>query len=158
MSVRKTLIAAFAVLLAGIGGFWWYAGIHGASASGIDITDARLVQTGSDVYAANCAACHGSVLEGQTPNWRARFPDGSFPAPPHDETGHTWHHPDWQLFEVTKNGRPELEGREQMSRMPAFGDKLSDDDIWAVLSYIKSRWPKQVQRRHDMINERVPKR
>ena len=26
------------------------------------------------------------------------------------------------------------------SDMPAFGDRLSDDEIWAVLAFIKSRW------------------
>ena len=53
----------------------------------------RIVQ-GKTVYTANCAACHGANLEGQA-NWRERLDNGRLPAPPHDKTGHTWHHPDW---------------------------------------------------------------
>ena len=31
------------------------------------------------------------------------------PAPPHNETGHTWHHPDEMLFAITKYGREGLD-------------------------------------------------
>ena len=51
-----------------------------------------VVALGEQVYAQNCAACHGAKLEGQA-NWRQRGFNGYMPAPPHDETGHTWHHP-----------------------------------------------------------------
>ena len=67
--------------------------------------DAEVVALGETVYAAQCAACHGASLEGQ-PNWRERGADGRLPAPPHDATGHTWHHPDAVLFELTKHGLP----------------------------------------------------
>ena len=39
--------------------------------------------------------------------------------------------------------------------MPGFEDKLSDADIWAVLSYIKSTWPDAVRQRHDELNRRA---
>ncbi len=58
---------------------------------------------GQVIYAEDCASCHGVNLEGQE-NWRAPTPDGIFPAPPHDTTGHTWHHDDTMLFEYTKFG------------------------------------------------------
>ncbi len=29
--------------------------------------------------------------------------------------------------------------------MPAFADQLSDREIWAVLAFIKSRWPADIQ-------------
>ena len=62
-----------------------------------------LKNAGKLVYGTNCAGCHGAKLEGQA-NWQIRSADGYLPAPPHDETGHTWHHPDKMLFEFTKYG------------------------------------------------------
>jgi len=103
--------------------------------------DAGQVAAGAKLYAEHCAACHGARLEGQ-PNWRQRLPNGRMPAPPHDESGHTWHHTDEVLFGITKYGlvpgKYALPGYE--SDMPAFGSKLSDDDIRAVLAFIASHW------------------
>ena len=63
------------------------------------------------------------------------------PAPPHDESGHTWHHPDNVLFAITKNGLvPPYAPSGYESDMPAFRGRLSDDEIWAVLAFIKSQW------------------
>ncbi len=108
----------------------------------IDPTDGMRVAAGKRIYDARCAACHGAKLEGQ-PNWRERLPSGRMPAPPHDASGHTWHHPDAVLFGIVKEGLvpgkfapPRYE-----SDMPAFGATLSDDDIRAVLAFIKSTWP-----------------
>src|SRR4051812_48817691 len=58
-----------------------------------DPHDSGLVDRGKIVYAQHCASCHGANLEGQ-PDWQHRMPNGRWPAPPHDATGHTWHHPD----------------------------------------------------------------
>ena len=103
--------------------------------------DAAQVARGGEVYAVHCAGCHGAKLEGQ-PNWRKRADDGRLPAPPHDDSGHTWHHPDAQLFELTKRGPAGLvPGYE--SDMPAFRETLSDQEIDAVLSFIKSTWPER---------------
>ena len=109
-----------------------------------DASDPELVARGSVVYAESCASCHGVNLEGQ-PNWRQRKTDGTLPAPPHDETGHTWHHSDVQLFEVTKRGTEAVAGEGYKSDMRGFADELDDADIWAVLAYIKSRWPADIQ-------------
>ena len=63
------------------------------------------------------------------------------PAPPHDESGHTWHHADGVLFAITKRGLvPPHAPVGYESDMPAFGGKLSDEEIWAVLAFIKSHW------------------
>jgi mono/diheme cytochrome c family protein len=101
------------------------------------------VAAGKAVYAQNCAVCHGVNLEGQK-DWRIRKPDGKLPAPPHDASGHTWHHSDQQLFEITKNSLKNIVP-DYESDMPAFKDVLSDDQIAAVLAYIKSTWPQQIQ-------------
>jgi mono/diheme cytochrome c family protein len=102
---------------------------------------------GEKLYARECASCHGASLEGQ-PDWRKRLPNGRFPAPPHDASGHTWHHPDEVLFGITKHGLvPPYAPAGYESDMPAFGGKLSDPQIRAVLAYIESRWPSEVRKR-----------
>ncbi len=109
---------------------------------------------GRALYGENCAACHGAELEGE-PNWRQRKPDGLLPAPPHDETGHTWHHPDRQLFEITKRGTAALVGSNYRTAMGPFGEVLSDDEIRAVLAYIKSHWPENIRTRQAEISARA---
>jgi mono/diheme cytochrome c family protein len=105
-----------------------------------DPRNAELVSRGEKVYAAQCASCHGVKLEGQ-PDWRQRLPNGRLPAPPHDESGHTWHHRDSVLFAITKNGMvPPSAPAGYESDMPGFGGRLSDDEIWASLAYVKSHW------------------
>lgn len=111
----------------------------------IDPADQQLVMQGRAVYTNFCAACHGAALEGQ-PNWRQRQSNGRLPAPPHDKTGHTWHHPDDMLFDMVKNGL--VPGRTAppgyKSDMPAYRDLLTDEEIVAVIAYIKSSWPAEV--------------
>ncbi|MGQ0509991.1 MAG: c-type cytochrome [Betaproteobacteria bacterium] len=109
-----------------------------------DPANAPVVAQGAKVYAEHCAACHGANLEGQ-PRWRERLPNGRLPAPPHDETGHTWHHPDRVLFAITQEGlAPPYAPKGYESDMPAFRSRLSDGEAWAVLAYIKSRWRTEV--------------
>ena len=146
----KIVWLAGAAVLTIVAGIWAWPSPSGGPAK-IDIENAAHVAYGNTLYAQQCASCHGRNLEGQTPNWRQRLPDGSIPAPPHDASGHTWHHPDQMLFEVTKFGRAK---QGITSNMPGFQNVLSDRQIWAVLSYIKSTWPAGVRRRHDSINRR----
>ena len=95
---------------------------------------------GAKLYAQHCASCHGARLEGQ-PDWRRRLPSGRMPAPPHDESGHTWHHPDEVLFGITKQGLvPPYAPPGYQSDMPGFANVLSDEEIRAVLAYIASHW------------------
>lgn len=114
--------------------------------------DGLVVDLGKAIYQANCAACHGVNLEGQE-NWTVRDDNGYMPAPPHDESGHTWHHPDQYLFEMTKYGIEALIGRSYPNNMPIYEGVLTDEEIVAVLSYIKSTWSDEVQGVHDTINE-----
>ena len=116
--------------------------------------DRAVVDVGKAIYAENCASCHGVVLEGQA-NWRQRDAEGYLPAPPHDERGHTWHHPDSYLFLMTKYGIEEMIGKSYPNNMPVFEDKLTDDEIIAALSYIKSTWSGRIQLKHDQINARA---
>ena len=107
--------------------------------TGVDEAATADLSRGKQLYDMHCAACHGASLEGQ-PRWRERLPSGRLPAPPHDASGHTWHHPDRVLFEITKNGMARYAPPGYASDMPAFADRLADEDIRAVLAYIKSTW------------------
>ena len=146
--MRKKNIAIVTVagtaLLAGAF-LYFRTGDNPSAAAFIDPSDQTLVALGKGIYATHCAACHGAKLEGQ-PEWRKRLPNGRLPAPPHDETGHTWHHPDEVLIDIVKNGlvpgRTAPDGYQ--SDMPAYKQVLSDTEIAAVLAYIKSTWPAEI--------------
>ncbi|MEM6986150.1 MAG: c-type cytochrome [Pseudomonadota bacterium] len=108
----------------------------------------RDLRVGQSLYTQHCAVCHGAALQGQ-PDWRVRNPDGTLPAPPHDETGHTWHHENGYLFTYTKYGGTAVMARmalqDMRSGMPAFGSVLPDEAIWAVLAFIQSTWPEDIK-------------
>ena len=124
--------------------------------SATQTSSANSANSGKTLYMQHCASCHGPNLEGQ-PNWRNRMANGRLPAPPHDETGHTWHHPDKVLFGIVKFGVvPPYAPDNYQSDMPAFRDKLSDEQINAILNYIKGTWPKDIQDQQRQINENAP--
>ena len=157
MNVRPLALGAaglFALLLAATGGYFFYAkNLHETpKLHTLRPADPQVLRVGALIYAQQCAACHGAKGEGQ-PNWRDQGPDGLLPAPPHDPSGHTWHHPDEQLFAITKHGLAKLIAQpDYRTAMPIYEGVLSDGEIVAVLSWIKAQWPPDVQRRHDEIN------
>lgn len=104
---------------------------------------ARDLQRGRAVYVEHCAACHGARLEGQ-PDWQVRGPDGLLPAPPHDASGHTWHHGDDTLFRIVRDGMAALVPGYRTT-MPAYAGVLSDAEIRDVLAWIRSTWPPRLQ-------------
>ena len=116
--------------------------------------DPEVIALGQDIYLDQCAACHGARLQGQ-PNWRMPGADGLLPAPPHDATGHTWHHDDETLFILTKYGLAGLMENPPPSGMPVYDNVLSDEEIIAVLSFIKSTWPDDLRDYHDGLNART---
>ena len=146
------LIILCAVIVAAAAGWFYYA----QSDDGIwaDPSNPELVMIGQGAYAARCASCHGKNLQGE-PNWRQRRPDKTLPAPPHDRTGHSWHHPDKTLFDITKKGGQHNASPGFVSRMPGFENIMSDKEIHAVLAYIKSRWPAEIRERQAGINSRA---
>ena len=155
VKLMTLLLFAAGVLLVG-GIIFYFSSTLDKTEAGIRLQhkDHAVVNLGKAIYAENCASCHGVVLEGQA-NWRQRDAEGYLPAPPHDETGHTWHHPDPYLFLITKYGIEEMIGKSYPNNMPVFEDKLTDDEIIAALSYIKSTWPSRIQLKHDQINARA---
>lgn len=117
--------------------------------------DPFALMEGQGIYKAECAACHGAKLEGQA-NWQTRRPDGKLPAPPHDATGHTWHHPRDQLAAIVKFGMvPPNAPPGYVSDMPAYEGKLTDAQIDNVLAWIESQWPQEIlKRRAEMLKHR----
>ncbi|MCR9089704.1 MAG: cytochrome c [Rhodobacteraceae bacterium] len=97
---------------------------------------------GAEIYAEACAVCHGTALEGQ-PNWRSPGPDGRLLAPPHDATGHTWHHADRVLLDITRRGTAVVVGGGYESNMPGFGETYSDQELRDTLEWIKTHWPER---------------
>jgi len=132
-----TLAGLFALIA--VAAAWWWLGRE----CRIDQHDRSLVARGQPIYEQHCASCHGRDFKGQ-PDLKSRNERGRLPAPPHDETGHTWHHDDDVLFEVTKFGMAKHAPPGYQSDMPGFGDRLSDEEIVAALAYIKSRWPEAI--------------
>lgn len=122
----------------------------------LERADPATLALGRKVYDAHCAACHGKDLEGE-PNWRERKASGRMPAPPHDDGGHTWHHPDAVLFGITKEGL--VPGKYAppgyASDMPGFAGVLSDDEMWAVLAFIASRWSDRARQHQAMVTRRA---
>jgi mono/diheme cytochrome c family protein len=104
--------------------------------------DAQVLLRGAEVYAAECAGCHGARLEGQAAPARpgmAGVPV-SPPAPPLGASGHAWRHSDAELADIVAHGTPAAAAGGAPG-MPAFAGRLGPDEIGAVLAHLKSRWP-----------------
>lgn len=113
--------------------------------------DPERVALGETVYLTKCARCHGIDLEGE-PDWETQRADGTWPAPPQDETGHAFEHADFDLFEYVKYGGARFARPGDRSNMPAYGDELSTAEIWAVIAYIKSQWPEDIRKQQETRN------
>lgn len=164
------LVAAVVVSAVAVPVLWRYAGVGERPAAGtafttqpgvfaseplhIDAGNSGLVALGRTVYAAHCAACHGAEREGE-PDWRTRKKDGTLPAPPHDETGHTWHHSDALLFAITKSGGQAVAPAGFRSGMPGFAGTLTDREIAASIAFVKSQWPRQIRQRQEFISRQA---
>jgi mono/diheme cytochrome c family protein len=111
--------------------------------------DFAQVVRGGRLYQQNCAECHGVNGEG-APNWRQRDPDGMFPAPPLNGSGHAWHHPKRMLQYVIANGSPGGQGR-----MPAWKGKLTEAEIDDIIAWFMSKWPDEVYQSWYLTDQRA---
>ena len=157
--MNKTLILATvvsALLASGLGAAYYLTGTTDPFL--LKPSDRKIVALGKNIYRENCASCHGDNLQGEA-NWQTPDTEGYLPAPPHDETGHTWHHTDDVLFGLTKFGIAKSANLENhKSNMPAYEEILSDEEIIAVLSFIKSTWPDEVKKVHNERNQIIAER
>lgn len=159
---KAIVFLALAAAASGAAWLWWSAMPRSNGAQAVqalasapwlaDANNRNQVDWGRETYARACASCHGANLEGQ-PGWKAKLPDGRYPAPPHDQSGHTWHHPDHVLFGITKFGGQAAAPAGFVSGMPAFKDTLTDGEIAAILAFIKSTWPEDIRGRQARIGK-----
>ena len=131
MNRGTAIVGAVSVAMIGAGIIFWMANTAGSD-SGVMPKDVDLT-AGQTLYAENCASCHGASLEGQE-NWQSPGEDGRLPAPPHDETGHTWHHADRALVEWILDGVP------LATTMPKWRGQLTEQEVVAILAYMKTFW------------------
>ena len=134
-------LMVLAIAAAAAGGYWYFQ--DGTVIPG-DASDLDQVAFGSRVYSRICANCHGAELDGQL-GWEQPLKDGTRLAPAHSAAGESWRRTDETLFEVVKFGGETLKPDGKVSRMPGFEKKLTDDEIWAVIAFIKSTWPSDIQ-------------
>jgi mono/diheme cytochrome c family protein len=99
--------------------------------------DPEVVTAGRLLYERFCAVCHGADLKGD-PDWKVPNEDGSYPPPPQDSSGHTWHHGDDLLLEIILEGSDFPE-----SKMPAFAGQLSEGEVLSILEFFRSGWGPQ---------------
>lgn len=115
----------------------------------LSTADVAVIRLGAQVYRAQCASCHGNALQGAA-DWKRMGVDGRLPPPPHDSTGHTWHHADGLLFRIVARGTAVAIGdtaRTSRYGMPAFASQLSPVEMRAVLTYLKTTWTPDQRRR-----------
>jgi mono/diheme cytochrome c family protein len=111
--------------------------------------DQVVLQQGRDLYTEHCAQCHGEQAQGAD-NWTQRRPDGKFPPPPLNGTGHTWHHSEAALINTIKHGTKRIGGS-----MPAWKDKLDEDQIKAILAWVQSQWPQELYTAWSRMNQQA---
>jgi len=155
MAFRTTglrLTGALALLAFGLAVLWVLRPQSATGPAGIGPDDPTQVALGEKLYARHCASCHGANRQGQ-PDWQQRRADGKLPAPPQDESGHSWHHSDDVLFRLTRDGLASFAGSDYATDMPAFKGKLDDAEIAAIIAFIKSRWPANIRQVQDQLNK-----
>ena len=132
MILTKSIIVIFSLLLISL---FSYKVV--AKSQNIDIF------RGMELYKSNCASCHMGNLAGN-PDWKSGLDDdGQRLPPPLNGTGHTWHHSPEQLFQVIRYGYKKFDPNYKGKMLG--NDDLSEDDVWSILEYIKSVWPKEIR-------------
>ena len=101
------------------------------------------IALGESVFNKNCISCHGSQGVG-IKNWKVKDENGNYPAPPLNGTAHTWHHSPAQLLYTINNGGVEMGGQ-----MPAFSERLNEQEKLALIEYMYSLWPSEIQKKYD---------
>jgi len=118
--------------------------LSGCSSGEKEKTSELNVALGENVFNQNCVSCHGSKGRGLAKDWKVKDENGNYPAPPLNGTAHTWHHSPSQLLYTINKGGGEMGGQ-----MPGFEERLSEEEKLALLNYIYSLWPSEIQTKYD---------
>jgi len=103
-----------------------------------------MASLGESVFNKNCVSCHGVKGQGLTTDWKVKDSNGNYPPPPLNGTAHTWHHSPEQLLYTINKGGTEMGGQ-----MPAFENQLTEEEKKALIDYMYSLWPKEIQVKYD---------
>ena len=131
-SMKKLLIIPLIILLAG------------CNPEEKNKNSDSMVLTGEAIYNKNCVSCHGPTGQGLAKDWKVKDENGNYPAPPLNGTAHTWHHSPAQLLYTINKGGVEMGGQ-----MPAFEKRLTEEEKKALIDYMYSLWPKEIQEKYD---------
>ena len=130
--MKKILIIASIVFLAG------------CNPGGKEKSTDSIALSGEDIFNKNCISCHGSKGVGLAKSWKVKDENGNYPAPPLNGTAHTWHHSPSDLLYTINKGGGEMGGM-----MPGFEQRLSEEKKLALIDYIYSLWPSEIQTKYD---------
>ena len=103
-----------------------------------------MASLGESVFNKNCVSCHGVKGQGLAEDWKVKDANGNYPPPPLNGTAHTWHHSPEQLLYTINKGGTEMGGQ-----MPAFENRLTEEEKKALIDYMYSLWPKEIQVKYD---------
>lgn len=152
----KGRFLAAAIVIGGaitVGSIYWDRWSEG-NASAADHANPAQVALGHSLYDQHCAFCHGPELAGKT-GWEGDHPRGNRPAVPLDGAGAIARLGDRDLFDIVKFGGQPFSPPDYRNTMPGFEGSLADADIWAILAFVKSRWPEAVrERQRELAKER----
>lgn len=100
--------------------------VLGGDATNPLANDRRALDTGRIEYTGSCAVCHGAKGDG-----RGAFGPTTYPDATDFTTEAAKGKTDAQLFWIVKNGLG-------FTAMPAFAGQYKDNDIWAMVAYIRA--------------------
>lgn len=121
-------------------------GLIGASMAWAPPRDrTQVISRGTQLYAAECAACHGARLEARAAGTQLEDVYGPPWAPSLGAAGHAWRHSDAELAAIVAQGVGGAVPPSSTAGMPAFAGRLDHGEIDAILAYVKSGWPGNVR-------------
>ena len=111
------------IVVVGFFVFVWAGGPHTVSLAGQNANSSQAVSDAASLFKENCAKCHGK--DGRAKGFKAKL------AGVRNLTDAKWHESvtDERIYNSITNGR---------NRMPAFGKKLTDAQIEALVAFVRS--------------------
>lgn len=111
--------------------------VRGSRPAAEPLAAADMIDLGAQLYAQNCAACHGENGSGHV------VPE----APALNGSEHAWHHADGQLQRTILNGG---------QIMPPFSELLSEQEAAAIIRFIQTWWQDDQLRSQQSISLQDP--